>query len=358
MNQTTDANAIFAPIWKRKWLILIVGLLVAAGSYYYYQRKPKIYSASTQVYLGNGAEEQQQLASSGGGSGKKAATADPATQALLINSSIIKDAVHARLRKEHKNTAVRAALKGKVKAKSATKSEFITIGGEAHNARGAALLVNFTAQEYIKRQNAHHHREVQDALGLARRQLAKIEAGAAVRASSKSKSSKSSSSATATQQQDQPAGSQPASDGGGASRSRHQEGDQAVVPSPKEQRDLRLRDRPVAGGACRLPTQQARPAPAFAVSNRIGLPGADIDCATGREASSGESRRTPGTGEIAARGVVATADDAAGGLGIRQRRIQQRARVRASSDSLRERRCRRWQVDARRHTCACDVRCG
>jgi Mrp family chromosome partitioning ATPase len=200
MNQTTDANAIFAPIWKRKWLILIVGLLVAAGSYYYYQRKPKIYSASTQVYLGNGAEEQQQLASSGGGSGKKAATADPATQALLINSSIIKDAVHARLRKEHKNTAVRAALKGKVKAKSATKSEFITIGGEAHNARGAALLVNLTAQEYIKRQNAHHRREVQDALGLARRQLAKIEAGAAVRASSKSKSSKSSSSATATLQ--------------------------------------------------------------------------------------------------------------------------------------------------------------
>jgi succinoglycan biosynthesis transport protein ExoP len=200
MNQTTDANAIFAPIWKRKWLILIAGLLVAVGSYYYYQRKPKIYSASTQVYLGNGAEEQQQLASSGGGSGKKAATADPATQALLINSSIIKDAVHARLRKEHKNTAVRAALKGKVKAKSATKSEFITIGGEAHNARGAALLVNLTAQEYIKRQNAHHRREVQDALGLARRQLAKIEAGAAVRASSKSKSSKSSSSATATLQ--------------------------------------------------------------------------------------------------------------------------------------------------------------
>lgn len=201
MNQTTDANAIFAPIWKRKWLILIVALLVAAGSYYYYERKPKIYSATTQVYLGNGAEEQQQLGGNGGGSGKKAASADPATQALLINSSIIKDAVHQRLRKEHKSAAVRAALKGKTKAKSATKSEFITINGEAHNARGAALVVNVTAQEYIKRENAHHRKEVQDALGLARRQLRKIEAGAAVRASSKSKSGKgSSSSATATLQ--------------------------------------------------------------------------------------------------------------------------------------------------------------
>jgi Mrp family chromosome partitioning ATPase/capsular polysaccharide biosynthesis protein len=200
MNQTTDANAIFAPIWKRKWLILIVALLVAAGSYYYYERKPKIYSATTQVYLGNGAEEQQQLGGGGGGSGKKAASADPATQALLINSSIIKDAVRAHLRKEHKSAAVRAALKGKTKAKSATKSEFITINGEAHNARGAALVVNVTAQEYIKRENAHHRKEVESALSLARRQLRKIEAGAAVRASSKSKSGKSSSSATTTLQ--------------------------------------------------------------------------------------------------------------------------------------------------------------
>jgi len=201
MNQTTDANAIFAPIWKRKWLILIVALLVAAGSYYYYERKPKIYSSTTQIYLGNGAEEQQQLGGNGGGSGKKAASADPATQALLINSSIIKDAVHARLRKEHKSATVRAALKGKTKAKAATKSEFITINGEAHNARGAALVVNVTAQEYIKRENAHHRKEVEDALGLARRQLRKIEAGVAIRASSKSKSGKgSSSSATATLQ--------------------------------------------------------------------------------------------------------------------------------------------------------------
>jgi Mrp family chromosome partitioning ATPase/capsular polysaccharide biosynthesis protein len=198
MNQTTDANAIFAPIWKRKWLILIVAVLVAAGSYYYYERKPKIYSSTTQVYLGNGAEEQQQLGGTGGGSGKKAASADPATQALLIDSSIIKDAVHARLRKEHKSAAVRAALKGKTKAKAATKSEFITINGEAHNARGAALVVNVTAQEYIKRENAHHRKEVQDALGLARRQLRKIEAGAALRASSKSKSGKGSSSSSAT----------------------------------------------------------------------------------------------------------------------------------------------------------------
>jgi Mrp family chromosome partitioning ATPase/capsular polysaccharide biosynthesis protein len=202
MNQTTDANAIFAPIWKRKWLILIVGLLVAAASYYYYDRKPKLYSATTQLYLGNGAEEQQQIGTSGtGGGGKKGASANPATQALLINSSIIRDAVKARLRKEHRSSAVRAALKGKTKTKATTKSEFITIDGEAHNARGAALLVNITAQEYIKRANAHHHKEVAAALALARRQVRKIEVGEAARTSSKGKSGgKSASSTTETLQ--------------------------------------------------------------------------------------------------------------------------------------------------------------
>ena len=38
MNETTDATAIFAPLWKRKWLILIVGLLVGAATYIYYDQ--------------------------------------------------------------------------------------------------------------------------------------------------------------------------------------------------------------------------------------------------------------------------------------------------------------------------------
>jgi len=85
--------------------------------------------------------------------------------------------VRARLRRERKTPPVRAALKGKTKAKSAEKSEFIAINGEAHNARGAALLVNTTAQTYVKRQNAHYRREVEAAIALSRRQIRRIEAG-------------------------------------------------------------------------------------------------------------------------------------------------------------------------------------
>jgi Mrp family chromosome partitioning ATPase/capsular polysaccharide biosynthesis protein len=205
MNETPDATAIFAPIWKRKWLILIVAILAAAGSYFYYRRQPSVYSATTQLYLGNGAEEQTQIGSSsgggGGGGGKKASAPNASTQTSLINSSIVKTAVHDRLRKEHKSAAVRAALKGKTKAKAGLKSEFITINGEAHNALGAALLVDTTAQAYLKRQNARYHREVQAAIALTRRQVRRIEAGQAGRSSAKGKAGgKSSSNASSTLQ--------------------------------------------------------------------------------------------------------------------------------------------------------------
>jgi Mrp family chromosome partitioning ATPase/capsular polysaccharide biosynthesis protein len=179
MTENTDATAIFAPIWRRKWLILIVAVLVAAASYYYYKREAKVYSAGTQVYLGNGAEEQSELGPTSGG-GKKSASLNPSTQAALINSSIVKEAVRARLRKARKGPTTRAALKGRAKAKSATKSEFITITAEAHNSRGTALLANTTAQVYVKRVNTHHHREIESEIALNRRQIRKLEASQVV----------------------------------------------------------------------------------------------------------------------------------------------------------------------------------
>ncbi len=175
MNETTDTTAVFDPLWKRKWLILAVAILVAAGSYLYYKRQPSLYSATTQVYLGNGAEEESQVGAGGGGA-KKSGALNPTTQAALINTSIIKELVRERLRRERKTPAVRAAQKGKARAKASEKSEFIAIDGEAHNARGAALLVNTTAQTYVKRENSHYRTKVENAIALTRRQLRRIEA--------------------------------------------------------------------------------------------------------------------------------------------------------------------------------------
>ena len=58
MNDTTDATAIFAPLWRRKWLILTVGIVVGVASDFYYKHQAPIYSGSTEVFLGAAAEEQ------------------------------------------------------------------------------------------------------------------------------------------------------------------------------------------------------------------------------------------------------------------------------------------------------------
>src|ERR1035441_10347216 len=166
MNETTDATAIFAPLWKRKWLILLVALLVAGGTYEYYKSMTSVYSVSTQLYLGAGSEEQGL-----GSSGAKSLAVNGTNQTTLINSIIV-PAVHKRVRKEQDV----AASTGKVRAKGAEKSQFITITAEARTPKAGALLANLTAQLYIKRQRANFLLGVETAVAIARRQLRKVEA--------------------------------------------------------------------------------------------------------------------------------------------------------------------------------------
>jgi Mrp family chromosome partitioning ATPase/capsular polysaccharide biosynthesis protein len=194
MHETTDVTSIFAPLWRRKWLILAVGVVVGVASYFYYKHQTPVYQASTQVYLGAGAEEQIP--------GEKAAgrtkNVDVSNQVQLINSIVLEE-VHRRLRSEHKGALAR---KTKVRVKSPEKSEFINISTEAHSARGAALVANLVAQTYVRRANANHRRTIEGAIAIARRQLRRIEAAnilaAAAKGTTKSKSSSSSSSSSSS----------------------------------------------------------------------------------------------------------------------------------------------------------------
>jgi Mrp family chromosome partitioning ATPase/capsular polysaccharide biosynthesis protein len=180
MNQTTDASAMFAPIWRRRWLILTVGLLVAIGTYFYYKQQKPTYQAATQIYLGAGAEEQVSLSGSVV-NGKKSSAPEPSAQAVLINSPIIRSTARQQLRRERGTRAGRTALAGKVKAKASEKSQFITITAEAKSAAGAALLANVTAQTYVNRQNGKYHHAIESAIALSRRQVRRIEASAEAR---------------------------------------------------------------------------------------------------------------------------------------------------------------------------------
>jgi Mrp family chromosome partitioning ATPase/capsular polysaccharide biosynthesis protein len=166
---TTDAATIFAPLWKRKWLILAVAILVGAGTYLYYKRQPAVYTATTQLYLG-GASEQQATLGSGQGKGTLSGRA-VSDQVEIINSTVAQQ-VHKRLREERNLVAAR----GKAKAKASASSDFITITSEARKPKAAAALANGYAQTYIQRQRLSYLRNLRIAIANARAQLRRIEA--------------------------------------------------------------------------------------------------------------------------------------------------------------------------------------
>src|SRR6266568_4410214 len=109
MNETTDATTIFAPLWRRKWLILAVGIAVGVASYFYYKRERPVWASTTQLYLGGSAEEQ----APGEKANPKVQSAAASAQAAVINLIIVEQ-VRQELRANHEGALARRA---KVRAK-------------------------------------------------------------------------------------------------------------------------------------------------------------------------------------------------------------------------------------------------
>ncbi|HEV3047137.1 MAG TPA: Wzz/FepE/Etk N-terminal domain-containing protein [Solirubrobacteraceae bacterium] len=189
MNESpTDAASLFDPLWKRKWLILVVAILVAAATYEYYKRETPTYSASTQLYLG-GTSEQQANGSSKSGLSARALQ----NQVGVLNSPLISEVVKKRLHAEHN----RLAARGKSKIKASTSADFITIATTAHSPRAAADLANTIARVYIARERANYLRNVKTEINNDRQQLTTLELTSL--SAAKSKSGKSSGSASTLQ---------------------------------------------------------------------------------------------------------------------------------------------------------------
>ncbi len=169
MSDTTDASAIFAPLWKHKWLILAVAIVVAGATYLYYKRQPTVFSATTELNLASGSEEQSLLS---GNQSKALDTHIVGDAAALITSQGVTEQVHALLRGPRGQKTVH----GKVHTSVSSSSDIVTISTEAHTAKGAAGLANAYAQVYIKRQRTAYLRALEVAIATTRRQLRRIEA--------------------------------------------------------------------------------------------------------------------------------------------------------------------------------------
>jgi Mrp family chromosome partitioning ATPase len=168
MSDTTDAAAIFAPLWKRKWLILAVAIVVAGATYLHYKHQPTVFSATTELNLASGAEEQSLLS---GNQSKALDTHIVGDAAALITSQGVTEQVHALLRGPHGRS-----VHGKVRASVSSSSDVVTIATEAHTAKAAARLANAYAQVYIQRQRSAYLRALDVAIAGTRRQLRRIEA--------------------------------------------------------------------------------------------------------------------------------------------------------------------------------------
>ncbi|HEY4428650.1 MAG TPA: CpsD/CapB family tyrosine-protein kinase [Solirubrobacteraceae bacterium] len=170
MNDTrSDSASIFAPLWKRKWLILAVAILVAAATYEYYKHRHSNFKATTQLFLGGGSEQSP---GAGGGTGKSTLTGRAlADQVGLINSPIVGKPAREMLRAEHDLQGARA----KATATANAASDFITITTEAAKPKPAIALANAYAQVYIKRQRRDYLAGLQAQIVTARAQLRRIE---------------------------------------------------------------------------------------------------------------------------------------------------------------------------------------
>ncbi|HEX5223497.1 MAG TPA: Wzz/FepE/Etk N-terminal domain-containing protein [Solirubrobacteraceae bacterium] len=169
MNDTTpDTARVFAPLWKRKWIILAVGIAVGVATYFYYKHQPPSYLAKTSLYLGGTSEQGQ---STGANPSKALSGREIANQVELINSSIVGGPVHRKLRAEGNLQAVKA----RAKATASPTASFIIITTEARTPRAAQDLANTYALVYTARQKSNYLRNVRAQLANTRQQLRRIE---------------------------------------------------------------------------------------------------------------------------------------------------------------------------------------
>jgi Mrp family chromosome partitioning ATPase len=177
MNETTDATAIFAPLWKRKWLILAVGLLVGVATYLYYEQQDPVYGSATAIYLGNGSEVQSLL----GGATSNSSEEDRniANQVVLINSNVVGTAVQRRLLEEGNPEAAQ----GSAVASPTEGSDFISISTRAGSGQAAADLANTYVTVYLRLREKAYRRNIAIAIASTEDQLRASEESASPTAS-------------------------------------------------------------------------------------------------------------------------------------------------------------------------------
>ncbi len=157
------------PVWRFKFLIVVIVALVAAGAYEYSDHKPKIYESSTEVYVGQ--TQLEQIINPYSVESPRTISDD----ASLVTTPAIAVAVAKQLQ----TTIPPTTLLANVTATPSSTEDFITITGQSGNPTIAADIANAFAKVYLRQRRTALIRSGDQSVSAAQAELRQAEAAGA-----------------------------------------------------------------------------------------------------------------------------------------------------------------------------------
>lgn len=161
--EPVDVRDLFAPLWRRKWLIAAVVLLGTAGAYLYESSRPDRYRAATTIFI----QQSGPGALIGGPESPVDSDRSIQNQAQFLSSRDLAEAVKDRI--AYRGDA-HTLLEG-LTVIPQKGSDFVGLEAEWRSPDGAARIANAFALEFISSRSREYREQVDDALKQARQEL-------------------------------------------------------------------------------------------------------------------------------------------------------------------------------------------
>jgi succinoglycan biosynthesis transport protein ExoP len=127
-----DLRSYARPVWRRKWLVLLIAIAATAGTYFLSSRQPKVYTTSTEMFVSD-ANPSSDITNPALSAIAPTGVA-LANVAQLLTANSVQNAVYRQLGP--------AAAQGSVRATASTTSSFVTVTGTSNSPALAARLAN------------------------------------------------------------------------------------------------------------------------------------------------------------------------------------------------------------------------
>jgi succinoglycan biosynthesis transport protein ExoP len=157
--ESTDFRDYLRPIWAHKILILVLVVVATVGAYKYYDGKPRLYTTSTQVFVGD---------ETGVSAAVQGADRTLANQARLVQTGT----VAARVARKIGFKGDPRILLGYVTVTPADSADFIAVTSTGGNPQLVATLANAFAQAFIEMRYSAKRDQLRTQLDALKTQLA------------------------------------------------------------------------------------------------------------------------------------------------------------------------------------------